>query len=105
MTRLVLFLIAVLLIATGLAWLADRPGTLLVTWQGYEIETSVFRAIVIFVALIGLALLVIILSSGWWTLPLAILAAFAALVGTLVERWLFFAEATHTVTLYYGQQA
>lgn len=51
------------------------------------------------------ALIVIIASSGWWELPLAILAAFAALVGTLVERWLFFAEATHTVTLYYGRPA
>jgi DMSO reductase anchor subunit len=32
----------------------------------------------------------------------AALAAFAALAGTLVERWLFFAEAKHAVTLYYG---
>jgi DMSO reductase anchor subunit len=30
------------------------------------------------------------------------LAALAALAGLLVERWLFFAEAKHTVTLYYG---
>jgi len=51
------------------------------------------------------ALIVIIASAGWWELPLASLAAFAALLGTLVERWLFFAEATHTVTLYYGRQA
>jgi len=72
MTRLVLFLIAVLLIATGLAWLADRPGTLLVTWQGYEIETSVFRAIVIFVALIGLALLVWSILSQIWSSPAAV---------------------------------
>jgi len=25
--------------------------------------------------------------------------------GVLVERWLFFAEAQHTVSLYYGAQA
>jgi DMSO reductase anchor subunit len=25
-------------------------------------------------------------------------------LGVLIERWLFFAEATHTVTLYYGAQ-
>ena len=31
------------------------------------------------------------------------LAAIAALLGLLVERWLFFAEATHTITLYYGR--
>ena len=28
--------------------------------------------------------------------------ALALTVGIMVERWLFFAEATHTVTLYYG---
>ena len=33
---------------------------------------------------------------------LAVLGAALALAGILVERWLFFAEATHTVTLYYG---
>ncbi len=32
-------------------------------------------------------------------------AALAALAGVYVERWLFFAEATHTVTLYYGRAA
>ena len=36
-------------------------------------------------------------------LPLcAIAAAVIATIGVLVERWLFFAEAKHTVTLYYG---
>ncbi|MEX2648570.1 MAG: DmsC/YnfH family molybdoenzyme membrane anchor subunit [Alphaproteobacteria bacterium] len=32
-------------------------------------------------------------------------AVVANLVGTAIERWLFFAEATHTVTLYYGARA
>ncbi|WP_173931582.1 DmsC/YnfH family molybdoenzyme membrane anchor subunit [Chelativorans sp. Marseille-P2723] len=32
----------------------------------------------------------------------SVLAAFSQLAGLLVERWLFFAEARHTVTLYYG---
>jgi DMSO reductase anchor subunit len=36
-------------------------------------------------------------------IPCAIVAALAALAGIYIERWLFFAEATHTVTLYYGQ--
>ncbi|MGH7154196.1 MAG: dimethyl sulfoxide reductase anchor subunit family protein, partial [Acetobacteraceae bacterium] len=31
------------------------------------------------------------------------IAAATALLGVYVERWLFFAEATHTVTLYYGR--
>ena len=29
----------------------------------------------------------------------------SALLGILVERWLFFAEAEHTVMLYYGRDA
>ena len=37
-------------------------------------------------------------------IALAPLAVLAAMTGALVERWLFFAEATHTVTLYYGRQ-
>ncbi|TGQ44599.1 DmsC/YnfH family molybdoenzyme membrane anchor subunit [Mesorhizobium sp. M00.F.Ca.ET.216.01.1.1] len=34
---------------------------------------------------------------------LSALAAIAQFAGMLVERWLFFAEAKHTVTLYYGR--
>jgi sulfite dehydrogenase (quinone) subunit SoeC len=33
------------------------------------------------------------------------LAAVSAALGIVVERWLFFAEAKHTVTLYYGAEA
>jgi DMSO reductase anchor subunit len=35
----------------------------------------------------------------------ALLAALAASIGVLIERWLFFAQAKHTVTLYYGAAA
>ena len=35
----------------------------------------------------------------------AVLACVSASVGVLIERWLFFAEAKHTVTLYYGAEA
>ena len=34
---------------------------------------------------------------------LSVLAAIVQFAGMLVERWLFFAEAKHTVTLYYGR--
>ena len=33
------------------------------------------------------------------------LAVSGAAVGLVAERWLFFAEAKHTVTLYYGADA
>lgn len=35
----------------------------------------------------------------------AVLAAISAAAGVLVERWLFFAEAKHAVTLYYGAES
>ena len=38
-------------------------------------------------------------------IALAPLAVLTAMTGALVERWLFFAEAKHTVTLYYGARA
>lgn len=49
-------------------------------------------------ALLALALL----TGGTLAGLLAVVAAGLALVGLLAERWLLFAEATHTVTLYYG---
>jgi sulfite dehydrogenase (quinone) subunit SoeC len=41
--------------------------------------------------------------SGWLAIVATLLAAVLATAGVLVERWLFFAEARHAVTLYYGQ--
>jgi DMSO reductase anchor subunit len=35
----------------------------------------------------------------------AAIAVVSAALGLVVERWLFFAEAKHTVTLYYGAAA
>ena len=41
-------------------------------------------------------------SEPWVKLPSAFFAAVIVLVGTMIERWLFFAEAKHTSMLYYG---
>jgi DMSO reductase anchor subunit len=49
-------------------------------------------------ALLALALI----TGGAFGGLLAFLAAGLAIVGLLAERWLMFAEATHTVALYYG---
>jgi DMSO reductase anchor subunit len=38
-------------------------------------------------------------------LPMLLLGVVANAIGTLTERWLFFAEARHVVTLYYGADA
>jgi HemY protein len=58
MIRLIAFLVLIAALALGLVWLADRPGDIALTWQGYHIETSVFvgLAVVIGVA-VALAVL------------------------------------------------
>ncbi|UCI31585.1 dimethyl sulfoxide reductase anchor subunit family protein [Mesorhizobium sp. B4-1-4] len=49
-------------------------------------------------------LLVAAFALPWsFGVALSVLAAIVQFVGMLVERWLFFAEAKHTVTLYYGR--
>jgi DMSO reductase anchor subunit len=45
------------------------------------------------------------LVTGWPAVLLLALATVGNAIGTLTERWLFFAEARHTVTLYYGSEA
>lgn len=44
-------------------------------------------------------------ASGWPALAATFAAAVLGTVGVFVERWLFFAEARHAVTLYYDQAA
>jgi HemY protein len=45
MLRIVLFLVTAALLALGVAWFADRPGEVAVTWLGYRIETSILVAV------------------------------------------------------------
>ncbi len=54
MIRVVTFLLAVAVLAAGFAWLADRPGDVVVTWFGYRLESSVMVA--------GLALVVVVIA-------------------------------------------
>ena len=53
----------------------------------------------------GLLTLAALFFPGWIGILLAGLAVASAALGLVVERWLFFAEARHTVTLYYGADA
>jgi DMSO reductase anchor subunit len=54
----------------------------------------------------GLPLGLVLLAACWPASATAAawLALLAATLGLFVERWLFFAQARHTVTLYYGAQ-
>ncbi|HET7714315.1 MAG TPA: heme biosynthesis HemY N-terminal domain-containing protein [Bauldia sp.] len=44
MLRVLVYLVIVFLVAAGAAWLADRPGEVVLHWQGYEIRTSLLLA-------------------------------------------------------------
>jgi DMSO reductase anchor subunit len=57
------------------------------------------RLVILLLAASGLAMLAALLAP-----PLAILAAAASLAAAVTERWLFFAEARHVATLFYGEQ-
>jgi HemY protein len=59
MIRILLFTLCVVAAAIGLAWFADRPGTITVEWLGYRMETSAF------VGALALIALVVLLMLGW----------------------------------------
>ena len=53
---------------------------------------------------VPIVLLILVFVAPWPLASMAsALAAVSQFAGMLVERWLFFAEAKHTVTLYYGR--
>jgi HemY protein len=79
MTRIVAFLIVVGLIALGAAWFADRPGEVMLTWQGMRIETSLM--VVAAALLIAMAAVIAL-----WTLLRAVLRSPLMLRGHFHRR-------------------
>lgn len=55
MIRLVLAIIVVLALSLAAAWLADRPGRLVLDWSGWRFETSVAAIVAVLVVLTVLA--------------------------------------------------
>jgi HemY protein len=72
MIRVFLFLLVILLLAAGLHWLADRPGTITVEWLGYIIETSVFRGLLILAAAVALVMIAWSGLREMWRSPAAV---------------------------------
>jgi HemY protein len=57
MIRVLIYLVIVFAVAIGAAWLADRPGEVVLHWQGYEIRTSLLLAaagVLVVMAVIGI---------------------------------------------------
>jgi HemY protein len=57
--RIVFFLVVVAVLAFGAAWVADRPGEVVLTWQGWQVSTSLA------VAGIALAAVIVIAVFAW----------------------------------------
>ncbi len=53
MIRALWWFVGLALAASAAAWLADRPGDVVVDWQGWRVETSVAAAAVAFAALLA----------------------------------------------------
>ncbi len=69
MLRLVLFLALTAASAVLAAWIADRPGRVVVDWLGVELETSVGIALLALLAVAAAAIALFELGRLLWTLP------------------------------------
>ncbi len=77
--------------------------------MGYQIARDHARKlrVIAFLTCLAIPLATILLTMDrepWITIPAAVLALVSGMVGTLIERWLFFAEAKHTAMLYFGAE-
>jgi DMSO reductase anchor subunit len=99
--------------ALGRVRLLESPHTAdnyLLQEMGFRIARKHAERLRQFAVLFGFVVPFVTLLIGTLTGPVIggaaeLLGALGMLGGLLIERWLFFAEATHTVTLYYGAQA
>ncbi len=105
--------------ATGLAHLGkvelsasphDQDNYLL-REMGFRIARKHAAKLRLIAIIFGFAVPMLLLAGllltvfGIVAVVLSALALVSCQIGLLVERWLFFAEAKHVVTLYYGEQA
>ncbi|MBL8573354.1 MAG: hypothetical protein JNM13_06720 [Hyphomicrobiaceae bacterium] len=72
MIRVLVLFVLLFALAAGFSWLADRPGDVVMVWQGQRIETSVMAVAVGVVALVAVLMLGWSLLRGLWNTPGAI---------------------------------
>jgi HemY protein len=60
MLRILFFLAVVFLLGLGFAWLADRPGDMVVTFEGYQYRVTLMVAAVAVTAIVAAVMI------GWW---------------------------------------
>ncbi len=72
MIRVLLFLLVVFALGLGFAWLADRPGDMVVTFGGYQYQVSLMVAAVAVVAAVAAVMITWWLVKSIWNSPYAI---------------------------------
>jgi DMSO reductase anchor subunit len=77
-------------------------GTFLTKEFGFELARRHARVLRAAALVLGFGLPFVWLVSGAQRWQLGLAAALCGIIGLLAERWLFFAEARHTVRLYHG---
>ncbi len=72
MIRVLGFLLIVFALGLGFAWLADRPGDMVVTFDGYQYRLSLMVAAASITAIVAAVMLVWWLVKSIWTSPQAV---------------------------------
>lgn len=67
--RILSFLIMTLLLVFGCVWLADRPGSVTIHWQGWRLDTTVAILLFSIAALVTLILVAQRMALGLWRFP------------------------------------
>lgn len=72
MARLLTFVAIVVLLGAGFAWLADRPGNMVVNFQGYQYQVSLMAAAVAITAIVAATMILWWLIKSIWYSPYTI---------------------------------
>lgn len=72
MIRILIFLLVVFLLGLGFAWLADRPGDMVVTLDGYQYRVTLMVAAVGVVAVVAAVMILWWLVKSIWNSPYTI---------------------------------
>jgi len=78
MIRLLAFLAVVFLLGLGFAWLADRPGDMVITFDGYQYQVGLMAAAALLTALVASVMVLWWLVKSVWNSPYTISRHFRA---------------------------
>lgn len=78
MIRILFYLAVVFALGLGFAWLADRPGDMVITFSGYQYRVTLMVAAVAVTAIVAAVMLLWWLTKSVWNSPFAIARHFRA---------------------------